>query len=45
MPGLDKVVHEQSTMLEAVCRGDAAEAERIALNHVLSFEGDVRSII
>ncbi len=45
MPGLDKVVHEQTLMLEAVCRGDAEAAERIALNHVLSFEEEVRKII
>ena len=45
MPGLDKVVHEQTLMLEAVCRGDAAQAERIALNHVLGFEEEVRRII
>jgi DNA-binding GntR family transcriptional regulator len=45
MPGLDKVVHEQTLMLEAVCSGDGEAAERIALNHVLSFEEDVRKII
>jgi len=45
MPGLDKVLHEQTLMLEAVCRGDGEAAERIALNHVLSFEEDVRKII
>jgi DNA-binding GntR family transcriptional regulator len=45
MPGLDKVLHEQTLMLEAVCRGDADAAERIALNHVLSFEEEVRKII
>jgi len=32
-------------MLEAVCRGDADTAERIALHHVLSFEQEVRKII
>ena len=45
MPGLDRVLHEQTLMLEAVCRGDSEAAERIALNHVLSFEEDVRKII
>jgi DNA-binding GntR family transcriptional regulator len=45
MPGLDKVLHEQTLMLEAVCRGDGEAAERIALNHVLSFEEDVRKVI
>ena len=45
MPGLDKVVQEQTQMLEAVCRGDADTAEKIALNHVLSFEQEVRKII
>jgi DNA-binding GntR family transcriptional regulator len=45
MPGLDKVLHEQTLMLEAVCRGDAEAAELIALNHVLSFEEEVRKII
>ena len=32
-------------MLEAVCRGDAETAERIALDHVLNFEVEVRKII
>ena len=45
MPELDKVLHEQTLMLEAVCQGDAEAAERIALNHVLSFEEEVRQII
>jgi DNA-binding GntR family transcriptional regulator len=45
MPGLDKVLHEQTLMLEAVCRGDGEAAERIALDHVLSFEEDVRKVI
>ena len=45
MPGLDKVVQEQTFMLEAVCRGDAEAAERIALDDVLSFEVEVRKII
>ena len=45
MPGLDKVVQEQTLMLEAVCRGDGETAEHIALHHVLSFEQDVRKII
>jgi DNA-binding GntR family transcriptional regulator len=43
--GLDKVLHEQTQMLEAVCRGDGEAAERIALHHVLSFEQDVRKVI
>ena len=45
IPGLDQVVQEQTQMLEAVCRGDADTAERIALHHVLSFEQEVRKII
>ena len=45
IPGLDKVVQEQTQMLESVCRGDADTAEQIALNHVLSFEQEVRKII
>lgn len=45
MLGLDKVLQEQTQMLEAVCRGDGETAERIALHHVLSFEQDVRKII
>jgi DNA-binding GntR family transcriptional regulator len=44
-PGLDKVLNEQTLMLGVVCRGDADAAERIALNHVLSFEQEVRKII
>ncbi|TAN05727.1 MAG: GntR family transcriptional regulator [Rhizobiaceae bacterium] len=45
MLGLDAVLHEQTLMLEAVCRGDGETAERIALHHVLSFEQDVRRVI
>jgi DNA-binding GntR family transcriptional regulator len=45
MPGLDKVLQEQTLMLDAVCRGDGEAAERIALNHVLSFEAEVRKTI
>jgi DNA-binding GntR family transcriptional regulator len=44
-PELDKVVQEQTLMLEAVCRGDADAAEQIALHHVLSFEQEVRKVI
>jgi hypothetical protein len=35
VPGLGKVLHEQTLVLEAVCRGDGDATERIALNHVL----------
>jgi DNA-binding GntR family transcriptional regulator len=45
MTGLDKVLHEQTQMLEAVCRGDGETAERIALHHALGFEREVRKII
>jgi DNA-binding GntR family transcriptional regulator len=44
-PGLDRVVQQQVAMLEAVCRGDGDEAERIALEHVESFEADARRMI
>jgi DNA-binding GntR family transcriptional regulator len=45
LAGLDKVLHEQTQMLGAVCSGDGETAERIALHHVLSFEQDVRKVI
>jgi DNA-binding GntR family transcriptional regulator len=45
IPGLDRVVQEQVEMLDAVCRGDGEAAERIALDHVQSFERDVRKFI
>jgi DNA-binding GntR family transcriptional regulator len=45
MPPLDKVVHEQRTVLEAICRGDGDTAEQIATNHVRSFETEIRKII
>ena len=45
VPRLDEVLHEQVMMLEAVCAGDADEAERIAMHHVQSFETEARKFI
>lgn len=45
MPSLDKVVHEQKSVLEAICRGDGDTAERIATEHVCGFEAEIRTII
>ncbi len=45
VPRLEDVLHDQVLMLEAVCRGDADEAERVAMAHVMSFESEVRKVI
>ena len=45
MPPLDKVVHEQRTLLEAIRRRDGDTAEQVATNHVRSFETEIRRII
>ena len=44
-PRLDDVVHEQRTVLEAICRGDGDTAERVAIEHISSFERAIREII
>ncbi|MFJ6324789.1 MULTISPECIES: GntR family transcriptional regulator [unclassified Rhizobium] len=45
VPRLEDVLRQQILMLEAVCSGDAATAEQIAMDHVLTFETEVRKII
>lgn len=44
-PRLDDVVQEQQTVLDAVCRGDGDTAERVAIEHISTFERAIREII
>jgi DNA-binding GntR family transcriptional regulator len=44
-PRLEDVVQEQRTLLEAICRGDGDTAERVAVEHVLTFEDELRKLI
>ncbi len=44
-PRLDDVVHEQRTVLEAICRGDGGTAERVAIAHIATFERAIRDVI
>jgi DNA-binding GntR family transcriptional regulator len=44
-PRLDDVVQEQRTVLDAICRGDGATAERVAIEHISTFERAIREII
>jgi DNA-binding GntR family transcriptional regulator len=44
-PKLDDVVAEQKTVLDAVCRGDGDTAERVAIEHISTFERAIREII
>lgn len=44
-PRLDDVVNEQRTVLDAVCRGDGDTAERVAIEHISTFERAIREII
>jgi DNA-binding GntR family transcriptional regulator len=44
-PRLDDVVHEQGGMLDAICAGDGAAAERIAHAHISTFERAIRDTI
>ncbi|QDG93945.1 GntR family transcriptional regulator (plasmid) [Rhizobium sp. NIBRBAC000502774] len=45
VPKLEDVLHDQVSMLEAVCAGDADKAEKIAMEHVMSFEREVRKVV
>jgi DNA-binding GntR family transcriptional regulator len=45
VPRLEDVLHDQLLMLEAVCSGDGDTAEKIAMDHVMSFEIEVRKVI
>jgi DNA-binding GntR family transcriptional regulator len=44
-PRLDDVVHQQRTVLDAVCRGDGDTAERMAIAHISTFERAIREVI
>jgi DNA-binding GntR family transcriptional regulator len=44
-PRLEDVVHEQRTVLEAIGRGDADTAERVAVAHISKFERAIREVI
>jgi DNA-binding GntR family transcriptional regulator len=44
-PKLDDVVTEQRTVLDAVCRGDGDTAERVAIEHISTFERAIREVI
>jgi DNA-binding GntR family transcriptional regulator len=44
-PKLDDVVSEQRTVLDAVCRGDGDTAERVAIEHISTFERAIREVI
>ena len=44
-PRLDDVVHEQRSVLNAICRGDGDTAERVAIAHISTFERAIREVI
>lgn len=44
-PRLEDVVQEQHTLLEAIIRGDADAAERIAIEYVSTLEDEIRRLI
>jgi DNA-binding GntR family transcriptional regulator len=44
-PRLDDVVHQQRTMLEGILSGDADTAERVAVEHISTFERAIRGVI
>jgi DNA-binding GntR family transcriptional regulator len=44
-PRLDDVIHQQRTVLDAVCRGDGDTAERVAIAHISTFERAIREVI
>jgi DNA-binding GntR family transcriptional regulator len=44
-PRLDEVVHQQRTLLDALLRGDADTAERVAIEHISTFEREIRGVI
>jgi DNA-binding GntR family transcriptional regulator len=44
-PQLDDVVHDQRAVLEAICAGDAATAESVAIAHIENFERAIRGVI
>jgi DNA-binding GntR family transcriptional regulator len=44
-PRLDDVVHEQRSVLNAICDGDGDTAERVAVAHIATFERAIRAVI
>jgi DNA-binding FadR family transcriptional regulator len=44
-PPLEHVVQEQRTLLQAISAGDAETAERVATEHVTTFEKEIRRAI
>jgi DNA-binding FadR family transcriptional regulator len=44
-PPLEHVVQEQCTLLQAISAGDAETAERVATEHVTTFEKEIRQAI
>lgn len=44
-PRLDDVLHQQRTVLNAVCHGDADTAEQVAIAHISTFERAIREVI
>jgi DNA-binding GntR family transcriptional regulator len=44
-PRLEDVVQEQRTLLTAITSGDGATAERVAAEHVTTFEAEIRKLI
>jgi DNA-binding GntR family transcriptional regulator len=44
-PQLDQVVHEQQRVLDAIREGDADAAERAAIEHIRTFEREIRQVI
>jgi DNA-binding GntR family transcriptional regulator len=44
-PQLDDVVHDQRALLDAIARGDADTAERVAAAHISTFERAIRGVI
>jgi DNA-binding FadR family transcriptional regulator len=44
-PRLEDVVQEQRTLLSAIVAGDGDTAERVATEHVTTFEQEIRKLI
>jgi DNA-binding GntR family transcriptional regulator len=44
-PRLEDVVREQASLLEAVCEGDGDTAERVAMEHIATFEREIRAVL
>lgn len=44
-PMLQEVVHDQQTILQAICHGDGDTAERVAAEHIRRFEQQIRRVI